>query len=363
MVNNSYPKPGAALDDHEISQMFPMMSGEESAALTADIKKHGLREKVVLLDGKILDGRNRFASCREIGIEPDYRFYDYTKDGASPTAFVGSKNLQRRNLDQSQRAAIGVEIKARIETEEAARKSNVKAPAVPATGGDEHSQLNGSNPEDESQVPTKKGGKKKPAAPTPPPAPPEPTGHEGSATAQAAKIAGVSPSLIHKAEKLQKRSPKRFADVKAGKGTVSGELAELDARKEREALRVKREDAIQRIKTVCGNSLAEAVKEGTRLKTDKELFAFAACTDEQMVSIRGLIDSGTWSVAKALNYKMTSITQGHKVRDIITRWKAQGGEFSVTFADEGCEVIVRSIRAGEDTTASAAAKLNELDKK
>lgn len=69
------------------------MSEEELAALAADIKARGLIETIVLLDGCILDGRNRHRARELAGVEP--RFEDYA--GADPTGFVLSRNLHRRH--------------------------------------------------------------------------------------------------------------------------------------------------------------------------------------------------------------------------------------------------------------------------
>lgn len=59
---------------HPISDIFPMMEPSELAELAADIRKNGLREPIVLhADGSILDGRNRWAACDQIGRTPETR--------------------------------------------------------------------------------------------------------------------------------------------------------------------------------------------------------------------------------------------------------------------------------------------------
>jgi hypothetical protein len=45
---------------HAFAEIFPLMTGEPLNELVADIKAHGLREKIWTCEGKILDGRNRF---------------------------------------------------------------------------------------------------------------------------------------------------------------------------------------------------------------------------------------------------------------------------------------------------------------
>lgn len=91
---------------HAIAELFPMMEGEALDALADDIGKHGQREDIVLLDGAILDGRNRYRACAMAGVAP--RFRDFTGDDA--LAFVLSLNLTRRHLNESQRAMVAARL-------------------------------------------------------------------------------------------------------------------------------------------------------------------------------------------------------------------------------------------------------------
>jgi hypothetical protein len=81
---------------HPLANMFPLMEGKEFDALVADIKANGLREKITLYQGKVLDGRNRYRASVKAGVES--QFEQFEGDEAAATAFVISKNICRRHL-------------------------------------------------------------------------------------------------------------------------------------------------------------------------------------------------------------------------------------------------------------------------
>jgi ParB-like chromosome segregation protein Spo0J len=128
------------MEHHPLANVFPLLKKTEAAALADDIREHGLREPIVLLDGKILDGRNRYRACIAANVDP--RTVPY--DGNDPAAYVVSVNLKRRHLDESQRAIVaaklaklrrGVRPDASIEASattqtEAAELLNVSRPSV-----------------------------------------------------------------------------------------------------------------------------------------------------------------------------------------------------------------------------------------
>jgi len=65
-------------DISSIATIFPLMSEQESAALAEDILKNGLREPILTFNNQIVDGRNRYLTCKKLGIEPRYIEWDGT---------------------------------------------------------------------------------------------------------------------------------------------------------------------------------------------------------------------------------------------------------------------------------------------
>lgn len=94
------------LKPHPLAALFPMMDGEPLISFTENIREHGLLNPIVLHDGMILDGRNRYAACKKLGMIAEC--IDYS--GADPLGFVIAQNLHRRHLNESQRAMVAARL-------------------------------------------------------------------------------------------------------------------------------------------------------------------------------------------------------------------------------------------------------------
>ncbi len=105
----------SALEFHPYANLFPLMEGPELDAFVADIRDKGLHEQIVLHDGKILDGRNRYRALAAIGRDGDPRhFIDFARmlfvNPGEPLDYVLSKNLRRRHLTESRRAMVAARL-------------------------------------------------------------------------------------------------------------------------------------------------------------------------------------------------------------------------------------------------------------
>lgn len=312
-------------DPHPFSEIFPMMEAPDRENLKNSIIAHGLGENIVLHEGKILDGRNREEVCFETGTTPRYIDWENLpkeKRGPNPLTFVMMVNNDRRQLTASQRAAVAAEAAPFFKE----LQKTLSAPKGAAM--DEHDQSSGVKAEDESQAPGRRGRKSE----------------GGKATAKAAKKFNVSPRHVERAIALKKKSPKKFAKVKAGKLSLT--KAEKDDKKKK-AEQTKHDEALKRVNTISGKAMADAAKGGKILKGKKELYEYTGMSDADMLKTRGLISAG-WTVKAARRFKMTALTLKHTISDLCTRAIAQGvakqGTFTlpVTHSDVKLEITVKA---------------------
>jgi hypothetical protein len=178
------PDNWAALKYHPAADLFPLMQGEEYEAFREDIGKRGPRESIVLYDGMILDGRNRHRVCIDLGIKPRFRKWD---GPGSPLEYVISANWARRQLTSSQRAAIAVDVEARLAADTKGRRKRAATEIFPA----------------------------------------EP----GEARELAARLCGTNPHYVTDLKKIKDKAPDLFEQVRNGELTVPQAQQRLDKRR------------------------------------------------------------------------------------------------------------------------------------
>jgi hypothetical protein len=183
-VEEGGPAGAALLRPHPASMIFPPMTTDEFIALRADIRDRGLVDPIVLFDGHILEGNNRYRACTEEGVAPHFTVWE----GDDPIAFVISKNLHRRHLTPGQKAAIAVEAERLYK--DAAQQRMLAGKIDPRA----HS--------------------------------PEGSADMGRALHQAAKAVGASRRSAQDAKQIKREAPQAFEALKAGKTSVRSALKE-----------------------------------------------------------------------------------------------------------------------------------------
>ena len=107
---------------HELAGIFDLIEGEEYKGLKEDIRKNDLMESIKIFEGKILDGRNRYRVCKELGIEGDIKILPNT---INPLEYVWSVNYHRRHLTSAQKADAVIQYSSWLEElEEKAREKH-----------------------------------------------------------------------------------------------------------------------------------------------------------------------------------------------------------------------------------------------
>ena len=135
----SYLEPVAAgqtVKIHPAADALPLLGEDEGASLLADIKAHGLRERIKLWSDHdrstlwLVDGRNRTRAAAAAGLsaEDTLEWVSFADD-AEVARYVFSLNLERRHLNSSQRAMAGARLLPMFE--EAARERQAHGKTAP----------------------------------------------------------------------------------------------------------------------------------------------------------------------------------------------------------------------------------------
>lgn len=179
---------------HPAAKLFPMLENSDMQELVADIKKNGLLHSIILLDGQILDGRNRYVACGMAGIDPHFEKFSGL---CSPTEYVWAVNGKRRHMTKSQLSVVAANMLPLLEAEAKERQlSTLK-----------HNT-------DKEKIPER---------------------DKGQARDKAAAIVGVNPRYVSDAKKIKEEAPEIFERVASGEVTISAAKKEMAKKKPRKS--------------------------------------------------------------------------------------------------------------------------------
>lgn len=196
---------------HDVANIFPMMSDDEFNELKRDIQANGQLMPIWVLDDKIVDGRNRYQACIELGIEPLYQNIPGHPDMAALLTFVISANEKRRHLTSGQKAFVALEVE-RMLAEEAKKRQGART------------DLESTFPKSLGNVDSR----------------------DKESSRLAARIANTNHQYVTDAKKIQREAPELKEAVMAGTMTLPQAKHQLKER-EREARREENRKIIQSV--------------------------------------------------------------------------------------------------------------------
>lgn len=285
----------AKYERHALSAHYPMMTPQEMASLEKRLLTEGFDEtqEIVLYDGKVLDGWNRYQAALKVGVEPLFRNWE-PADG-TPLQYVLRHNHDRRHLSPSQLGAVALEMAPLIQAEEdemLARQQGGGGVVAPAGDG------SGSVIElDKTRT----------------------------AEQIAQDIFGVSDTMMKLQKRLQKNAPDLYAQVLDGSKTANAARVLLD---EREATaranrsqgkeKAERAQALEEIATKHGKTSAiyKAAEKSTILKAHDDLMIFAGMPPAEAKKLVPLLNEG-WTIKKAQQFLGGKLMLQSSIEDLI----------------------------------------------
>jgi N6-adenosine-specific RNA methylase IME4 len=208
---------------HEYN-FFPSYSKEDKENLTKSIQQgYDSTFPIILFEGKILDGFNRYEVCNELKVLPIYKNFEGSKEEA--LRFSVNANKNRRHLSASQMAAIAVDAEEIVnKIAEEVKKNQIRKPTITDSVKTLVSEQNSQQGQTSAKI--------------------------------IGDLFGVGQTYIKDAKKLKVSNKKDFQDIKDGKKTIKEvvtknknearikDIKEVDAKIQEEAKIIKKENRI-----------------------------------------------------------------------------------------------------------------------
>jgi protein gp37 len=187
---------------HPFADEFPLLVNDEFDALVASIKANGLYQNILLTadQSTIVDGRNRYRACIAAGLDPVFDVLEANVSEPDLLDMILALNLDRRHLNQAQRALI------------ARAYERYYADAVPAPVRDETGKyVSAGETEGPDLVPRTDDPSTRSAA-------------------KAAKVTGASRTGVTMVRAIERDAPDLIPRMAAGKLSLNAAEAERKAR-------------------------------------------------------------------------------------------------------------------------------------
>ncbi len=194
-------------EQHPYGQLIPKMKAKQFSDLQASIEANDLQMPIILFEGKVLDGWNRYTACNNINEnQPDravkIRYETFEGSPGQAMAFVLNANLNRRHLTEQDRIKVALKVRKEMQ---------------------------------------KLSGDDKP---------------EGRIDEAAAKAAGVSTRTVGRAAKVEKHGDKDITEA-----MEAGDITPAAAEKLLKADKKKVREAVENVKKAGGKARREVLRE------------------------------------------------------------------------------------------------------
>ena len=242
--------------------IFPKADEEDFAAIVADMKEYGYdtTQPVVVYQGEVLDGWNRWLAAKEAGVTAAQRQFHGTDEEA---LIFTLRTNKRRNMTSSQRAAYAAQADEIIETirlavEEARRVKQAEA------AKEQHKV---SNPRAGESFGL---GKELPKAKDP---------DKNKTATKTAEIFNTNRTYVSDAKKIKEESAEVFNDVLEGRTSIAQAKKIIatakEVKQERKEVFITPETPLERVLDTASVSIAAPVQvpPQPRLKTAEEIRA------------------------------------------------------------------------------------------
>lgn len=90
--------------------LIPPLTAHERDGLEESIEREGCRDPLIIWDGVLLDGHNRIKICKRLGIKYKTKEVAGLKTENDAKLWIIRNQLSRRNINESQRAMLAVEL-------------------------------------------------------------------------------------------------------------------------------------------------------------------------------------------------------------------------------------------------------------
>lgn len=316
---------------HPLSLAFPPIPEAESVEAIESIKETGQIEDIVLAtdpaDGqtKVLDGTHRQKWCIAAGVQPRYRsFGSRPSDGASPTTYVWTMNVQRRHLpDTNVRSAIAA----------ALQKSWLR-----------ESNIDGADVQECPAADIKKG----------------------EAITKAADAMNVGERSVRKAIDVMEHAPEEFEKLKAGETSLAAasavaeplkEAAAADKpkkpgrpRKSAPAAATKSNPLADKVRATLADKVAKeiseelgsAIRDGAALLALDDMSAFDELPKPEAKALAAILTTGK-PLAVAQRIMSKTFDKRDKLEELIMRAFGSKGEKFACVVD-GYEIKVSKVK-------------------